>query len=114
MINNLSRWLDYCSQKLKPLLPTYIKDSNQLLEELANLGVLPPNAKLATADANSMYTIIDTDHAILDIGLWLDSLQINNQLPPNFPLGAMQKPWNSLCAIISSSGVICTPSNFSV
>lgn len=91
MLNNLSRWLDYWFQKLKPLLPTYIKDSNQLLEELASLGALPPNAKLATADANSMYTNIDTDHAILVIGLWLDSLQINNQLPPNFPLGAIKE-----------------------
>jgi hypothetical protein len=77
MLNNLSRWLDYWFQKLKPLLPTYIKDSNQLLEELASLGALPPNAKLATADANSMYTNIEPDHAILVIGLWLDSLQTN-------------------------------------
>ena len=91
MINNLSPWLDYWFPKLKPLLPTYIKDRNQLLEELANLGLLPPNAKFATTNANSMYTSIDTDRSILVIGLLLDRLKPNNQLQPNFPLEAIKE-----------------------
>jgi hypothetical protein len=79
-MNNLSCWLDYWLQKLKPFIPTYIKDSNQLLDLLKNLGTLPPNTKLFTADANSMYTNICTNHAIEIITLWLKSLE--GQLPP--------------------------------
>ena len=88
-LNDLSRWLDYWLQKLKPFLPTYIRDSTQLLDQLKDLGPLPPGAKVFTADANSMYTNIDTDHAIDVIGKWLDSLE--GRLPPNFPLAAVKE-----------------------
>lgn len=88
-MNCLSCWLDYHLQKLKHLIPTYIKDSKELLSRLKQLGILPPNAKLFTADANSMYTNIDTEHAIEVITKWLKNLQDNNKLPPNFPLGAV-------------------------
>ena len=64
LMNHLSCWLDHQLQKLKPLIPTYIRDSGQLLDLLANLSPLPPNAKVFTANTNSMYTNIDTDHAI--------------------------------------------------
>ena len=90
-INCLSRWLDHWLQKLKPLLPTYIKNSTQLLQWFEDLGVLPHNAYLFTADANSMYTNIDTDHAIKVISEWLDSLHHNKQLPANFPLEAVKE-----------------------
>ena len=36
-LNDLSRWLDYWLQKLKPFLPTYIRDSTQLLDQLKAL-----------------------------------------------------------------------------
>ena len=88
-INNLSRWLDYWLQKLKPFIKTYLKNSTSLLDMLERLGQLPPNAWLFTADANSMYTNIDTDHAIEVIGMWLDSLK--DQLPPDFPLEAVKE-----------------------
>ena len=87
MLNMLSRWLDYWLQQTKPFIATYIKDSGQLLDLLQNLGPLPPNARLFTADANSMYTNIDTDHALKVISEWLES--IIDQLPPNFPLPAV-------------------------
>lgn len=89
LMNHLSRWLDHQLQKLKPLIPTYIRDSGQLLDLLANLGPLPPNAKVFTADANSMYTNIDTDHAIEVINQWLDSL--GPRLPQGFPLEAVKE-----------------------
>ena len=38
-----------------------------------------------------MYTNIDTDHAIKVISEWLDSLNLNNQLPANFPLEAVKE-----------------------
>ena len=87
LINYLSRWLDHQLQKLRPLIATYLKDSHDLLRQLKSLGPLPPNARLFTADANSMYTNIDTDHAISVIGLWLD----NVDLPDGFPLGAVKE-----------------------
>jgi len=88
-MNHLSRWLDYWLQKLKPFVPTYLRDSKHILALLATLGPLPPNARLFTADANSMYTNIDTDHAIEVIGVWLDSLK--SELPRDYPLEAVKE-----------------------
>jgi len=64
ILNHLSRWLNYWLQKIKPFIATYIKDSGQLLDLLRDLGPLPPNTRLFATDANSMYTNIDTDHAL--------------------------------------------------
>ena len=88
-MNCLSRWLDYWLQKLKPFVPTYIRDSNHLLDLLNELGELSPNSKVFVADANSMYTNIDTVHAIQVISAWLDGLAA--QLPANFPLEAVKE-----------------------
>jgi len=63
-LNNVSQWLEYWLPQLKPYIPTYIRDSSNLLDLLAILGPLPPGAKVFTSNANSMYTNIDTTHAI--------------------------------------------------
>jgi len=86
-MNAWSKWLDYWLQKLKCFVPTYTRDSQQLLDELSTLD-LPPNATLITADANSMYNNIDTTHAIQVITWWLDELEPD--LPPSFPLEAVK------------------------
>ena len=88
-INCLRKWLDYWLQQLKPLLKCYIKNSSQLLDNLTNLGTLPPNARLFTADTVSMYTNIDTDHDIEVISNWMDSL--GAQLPDKFPINAVKE-----------------------
>ena len=62
-LNDWSKWLNYWLQQLLFSVPTYIKDSQQVLDEVKNLN-LPPGAKLFTCDANAMYNNIDTDHAI--------------------------------------------------
>ncbi|KAL7527719.1 hypothetical protein ACHAWF_002294 [Thalassiosira exigua] len=96
-INCLSKWLDHCLQKLKHLCPTYIKDSTSLLDRLDELGELPPNVKLFTADAVSMYTNIDTNHAIEVIGKWLDKLELDGHLAPKAScLSPSRKLWFSL------------------
>ena len=64
-MNCLSRWLDHHFQKLKPLIKTYIRESADLLQKLSECGRISPNAKLFTADANLMYTNINTPHALL-------------------------------------------------
>ena len=90
-MNDLSRWLDYWLQKLKPFVASYIRDSHDFLDKLKKLGRLPRNAKLFTADAVSMYTNIDTDHAIDVIGSWLDNLKDSERLPDGFPLDAVKE-----------------------
>jgi len=58
-----STWLDFKMKTLLPLIPSYIKNSSDLIKELKSLN-LPPSAKLFTADASSMYTNIDTTTGI--------------------------------------------------
>ena len=87
LMNDWSRWLDYQLQKLKHFVPTYLKDGEQLLNEVRELD-LPPNAILFTADATAMYNNIDTDHALEVIGRWLDELEPD--LPDDFPLEAVK------------------------
>ncbi len=58
-----SNWLDFKMKELLPLISSYIKDSKQLIQEINQL-TLPPNARLFTSDATSMYTNIDTNIGI--------------------------------------------------
>ena len=87
-MNGWSKWLDYWLQKLKASVPSYVKDSQQILDEIAELH-LPANALLFTCDANSMYNNIDTDHAIEVISWWLIDMDSRDELPHNFPLEAV-------------------------
>lgn len=79
-LNCLSKWVDYHLQKLKQFIPSYLKDSGDLLHHLKQFHRLPPTAFLFTADAQSMYTNINTDHALEVIGKWLDDLESSGQL----------------------------------
>ncbi len=82
-LHALKWWVDFHLKQLTSLVPTYIQDSHQLLEELKQLGTLPVTAWLFTADAVSMYTNIDSTHALQVL---CNILQENeNQLPMNFP-----------------------------
>ena len=78
-----SKWLDYQMKRLLPLSKTYLRDSQQVLEELAALGPLPLNARLFTADAVSMYTNIDTQHALEVFARWLT--EFPDEIPEKFP-----------------------------
>ena len=78
-----SVWLDYRMKELLPLSRTYLRDSEQVLSELNALGRLTPNAKLFTADAVSMYTNIDTTHAISVFKEWF--VQFPDETPQGFP-----------------------------
>lgn len=87
-LNQLSKWLDFWLQKLRPFVPSYIKNSDELIKKLKKLGRCPLNARVFTADADSMYTNIDTTHAIQVIGLWLDDL--SPKLHSDFPMAAVK------------------------
>ena len=70
-------------------METYIKNYQYILDKTKVLQ-LPPDAWKFTADDNSMYTNIDTEHATYVISWWLDELAANSQLPNNFPLEAVK------------------------
>jgi len=69
-------------KQLLHLVPSYIKDSTDLLQELQNLYI-PPGAKLFTADAITTYTNINTETGINAIENILFNHQ--NEIPTQFP-----------------------------
>ena len=82
-MGDLSKWVDVQLQLVVHLCPGYLKDSRSLLDRLHLLGKLPPSAVITTADAVSMYTNINTTHALQVLSLWLDLHAL--ELPTHFP-----------------------------
>jgi hypothetical protein len=78
--SGLGCWLDQQLQPLCKKLPTYLKSSFELTELLNDLPDLPPGTKLFTADAVSMYTNIDTDHAFSVIQRFLPTTLMNKAI----------------------------------
>ena len=71
-IECLSKWLDVEFQKLGGLVPWCVKDSESFRVEVTKVD-LPPNARLVTFDAVSMYSNIDLDHAMPIMRQWFES-----------------------------------------
>ena len=100
VLSALSSWLDYKLQQLKPYISTYIKDSDDFRKQVHELGPLPPNARIITADAKSMYTNIDTDHALEILRSFLEELEAEGKLPLDFDIdmileaAALVMRWN--------------------
>ena len=82
-----SKWIDHHLKTLvdSNLLPTYMKDSEQLQQSLLKTfpNGLPPNARLFSVDAVSMYSNIDTAHGLEVIAQWLRMYK--TELPDNIP-----------------------------
>jgi len=70
-IEVMSKYLDYQLQRVVHLCPSRIRDSASLLDAIKKLPPLPPGTQLATADAVSMYTNMDTQHVISTVNRWL-------------------------------------------
>jgi hypothetical protein len=81
-LNVFSKWLSHRFKELLSFVPTYIKDSFQVLDELKTLK-LPPQAKLFTCDAVSMYTNIDSVHGLEVKSNWLEDYP--TEISPDFP-----------------------------
>jgi len=79
-----STWLDFKMKQLLPLIPSYIKDSRDLLKEIQTLHI-PSDAKIFTADASAMYTNIDTDTGIKAFHDLFD--RYAEEIPADFPQG---------------------------
>ena len=78
-----STWLDYKMKQLLHCIPTYLKDSSDLLKDLEALPQLPENARIFTADATAMYTNIDTATALEAFTFLFDHYK--KEIPENFP-----------------------------
>ena len=79
----ISIWLDTILQPLKDYLPSYIKDSNSLLDLIDELPPLPKSARVVTTDDVSMYTNIGTEEGIATIRQYLEkySMEYNENFP---------------------------------
>jgi len=82
-LNAYSKWIDSHLQQLVIHNPTYIKDTQNILQDLQKLKNLPTNAKLFTCDAESMYTNINSIHGPSIIEKWIEEYPHN--IPQNFP-----------------------------
>ena len=60
---NISHFLDYWLQPIMKSLPSYIKDTSQLINELKELKV-DPHSFLVTIDVKSLYTCIPHSEGI--------------------------------------------------
>ena len=78
----ISTFLDYRLQYLKNNVPSYIKDSADLINQLKQLGNLQSHnaVYIFTSDATSMYTNIDIDEGISTMEKYL------RQFAPNEPI----------------------------
>ena len=71
LAHGLGHWLD---QQLQPgchTLPSYVKSSKDLCDKLINDNYSYHETSFFSMDADSMYTNIDTNHALLTISLFL-------------------------------------------
>lgn len=75
----ISATVDYYLKPLAQLVPSYIKDTNDFLLKLENLGKIPTDSLLVTADVSSLYTSIPHRDGILAAK---EALDANNQSSP--------------------------------
>ena len=88
MMAGLSKWFEHWLKKLRHQVPTYLKESSHMIQLLKDQGTLKPGSKLFTADAKSMYTIIDTDHGTSQVVGWME--EYHEELPTEFPTKAVK------------------------
>jgi hypothetical protein len=86
VLEPLSKWVDVQLKKVVHLCPAYLKDSWHFLNVVKELKNLK-GTKILTADAQSMYTNINTEHAVEIINQWFDLH--DKDLPPQFPKKAI-------------------------
>lgn len=83
-------WVDKELQKLfsesRHLFPYFLKSSRELVADVTNLDI-PPDARFFTCDAVSMYTNIDTAHALQVIGAFIASLPDDFYIHPGLLTG---------------------------
>jgi hypothetical protein len=96
LLHALGRWLDNQLQPLVRTLPSFIASSWELKNHLETLPALPAHARFFTCDAVSMYTNIDTDHALAVIGDFLRNHDLAKGLPAESLIAGLEiiMRWN--------------------
>ena len=85
LLHPIGIWVDSHLQKIAKVQRSYFRNSYDLKQALTQLD-LPPNARLFTADAISMYTNIPTAQALAGIGRYL---RRHERDFPNVPVSAL-------------------------
>ena len=88
--HGLGRWVD---QELKPIvhkLPSYIKSSEHLLQRLKTTNFDPSRVSFFSCDAVSMYTNIDTNHALAVLLPFLSTSPLCTECPANAIIAALE------------------------
>ena len=80
----LSSWLDYKLKQLLPFVEACTRNSSDLRSKMNNLGKLPRNARLVTADATSTHTGVNAEHGLSTLRGFLEELESNGSLPQDF------------------------------
>jgi len=60
----LAKWLDISLQDIIKCIPFAVRSSAKFVEKIRSLGTVPSKCLLCMVDATSMYTNIDTSHAL--------------------------------------------------
>jgi hypothetical protein len=96
LLHALGRWVDDQLQPLVRKLPSFISSSFELKQCLDRLPQLPANARLFMFDAVSMYTSIDTDHALATIATFLRTHELALGLPAEALISGLEliMRWN--------------------
>ena len=79
---NISQFIDFWLQPLMKALPSYVKDTSQLINKLKEVPI-EPNTLLVTVDVKSLYTCIPHEEGITACREALDSTQEDNPERPD-------------------------------
>ncbi len=82
LLASISSWIDYHLQTIRNHIPSNIKDSEDLQNQLNCLHI-PYHTKIFTCDAVSMYTNINIDYSIEIITKWFDKYK--HETPATLP-----------------------------
>jgi hypothetical protein len=74
--------VDYHLKKLIKGASTFLRDSQQVVEEMSKMAALMSHVRLFTSDATAMYTNIELEFRISTVKEWLET---TTNLPTNFP-----------------------------
>lgn len=89
VLHGLGRWLDIQLQPICATLPSFIKSSWELKQEIDRVPALPPHAFIFTGDAVGMYTNISTTHALKVIDRFLRTSPLCAHLPASMQQAIM-------------------------
>ena len=79
---NISQFIDYWLQPIMKALPSFLKDTTELINQLSKL-IIEPNTLLVTVDVKSLYTCIPHKEGMLACAEALKITKSNNPDQPD-------------------------------